>query len=130
VATRVGRAHGASAGPGIFGPLSLAVPGVSVLGAEQHIGTVETAPVEINIELGYGRCPFRYHPLSSNFAAAKPGTLAAVSWVTPSRADSEHPPSSVHQGQAYVTAIVNSAMKSAPTFNATRRCYGNNLATR
>ena len=28
------------------------------------------------------------------------------------RADSEHPPSSVHQGQAYVTAIINAAMES------------------
>jgi phospholipase C len=51
-------------------------------------------------------------PLSSYFAAAKAGALPAVSWVTPSRADSEHPPSSVHQGQAYVTAVINAAMKS------------------
>jgi phospholipase C len=51
-------------------------------------------------------------PLSSYFTAAKAGNLPAVSWVTPSRADSEHPPSSVHQGQAYVTAVINAAMES------------------
>jgi phospholipase C len=38
--------------------------------------------------------------------------LPAVSWVTPSQASSEHPPASVHQGQAYVTALINAAMKS------------------
>jgi phospholipase C len=51
-------------------------------------------------------------PLDSYFAAARSGTLPAVSWITPSQADSEHPPASVHQGQAYVTAVVNAAMKS------------------
>ncbi len=35
-----------------------------------------------------------------------------MSWIVPSQNDSEHPPGSVHQGQAYVTAIVNAAMKS------------------
>jgi phospholipase C len=57
-------------------------------------------------------------PLSSYFAAAAAGTLPAVSWVTPSQIDSEHPPASVHQGQAYVTAIVNAAMKS-PDWDST-----------
>jgi phospholipase C len=50
--------------------------------------------------------------LDSYFAAAKAGTLPSVSWVTPSQLDSEHPPSSIHQGQAYVTAVINAAMKS------------------
>ena len=57
-------------------------------------------------------------PLSDYFASAKAGTLPAVSWVTPSQADSEHPPASVHQGQAYVTAVVNAAMKS-PDWDST-----------
>ncbi|MGO8875187.1 MAG: alkaline phosphatase family protein [Acidimicrobiales bacterium] len=57
-------------------------------------------------------------PLNSYFAAAKAGTLPAVSWVTPSAADSEHPPASVHQGQAYVTAVINAAMKS-PDWDST-----------
>jgi phospholipase C len=50
--------------------------------------------------------------LSHYFQAAKAGTLPAVSWITPSAPDSEHPPASVHQGQAYVTAVINAAMKS------------------
>ncbi|MGH7918551.1 MAG: alkaline phosphatase family protein [Candidatus Dormibacteraceae bacterium] len=56
--------------------------------------------------------------LSSYFAAAKSGRLPSVSWVTPSQPDSEHPPASVHQGQAYVTSIVNAAMKS-PDWDST-----------
>jgi phospholipase C len=51
-------------------------------------------------------------------AAAKAGTLPAVSWITPSQPNSEHPPGSVHQGQAYVTALINAAMKS-PDWNST-----------
>ncbi len=51
-------------------------------------------------------------PLHAYFAAARSGTLPAVSWITPSNADSEHPPASVHQGQAYVTSVINAAMKS------------------
>jgi phospholipase C len=50
--------------------------------------------------------------LDSYFRAAKAGTLPAVSWITPSGNNSEHPPASVHQGQAYVTAVINAAMKS------------------
>jgi phospholipase C len=50
--------------------------------------------------------------------AARTGTLPSVSWVTPSEADSEHPPASVHQGQAYVTALINAAMKG-PEWNST-----------
>ena len=57
-------------------------------------------------------------PLDNYFAAAKAGTLPDVMWITPSQADSEHPPASVHQGQAYVTAIINAAMKS-PDWDST-----------
>jgi phospholipase C len=57
-------------------------------------------------------------PLPDYFAAAQAGTLPAVTWITPSQADSEHPPASVHQGQAYVTAIINAAMKS-PDWDST-----------
>jgi phospholipase C len=56
--------------------------------------------------------------LDAYFAAAKAGTLPAVSWVTPSQPDSEHPPASVHRGQAYVTSVINAAMKS-PDWNST-----------
>jgi phospholipase C len=51
-------------------------------------------------------------PLGAYLAAARAGTLPAVSWVTPSGANSEHPPASVHRGQAFVTAIINAAMES------------------
>ncbi len=57
-------------------------------------------------------------PLGSYLSAAKAGTLPAVSWIVPSGPDSEHPPASVHQGQAYVTALINAAMKS-PDWNST-----------
>ena len=57
-------------------------------------------------------------PLDSYFHAAATGTLPAVSWITPSGPDSEHPPASVHRGQAYVTALINAAMKS-PNWNST-----------
>src|SRR5579875_130463 len=56
--------------------------------------------------------------LPDYFSAAKGGTLPAVSWITPSQPDSEHPPASVHQGQAYTTAIINAAMKS-PDWDST-----------
>ena len=50
--------------------------------------------------------------------AAKKGTLPAVSWLVPSGANSDHPPASVHRGQAYVTALINAAMKS-PDWDST-----------
>ena len=56
--------------------------------------------------------------LTSYLTAARTGTLPAVSWVVPSQPDGEHPPASVHQGQAYVTALINAAMKS-PDWNST-----------
>jgi phospholipase C len=56
--------------------------------------------------------------LSRYFQAAKAGRLPAVSWITPSGPDSEHPPASVHKGQAYVTSVINAAMKS-PDWNST-----------
>ncbi|MDE3134229.1 MAG: phospholipase [Acidobacteriota bacterium] len=57
-------------------------------------------------------------PLDDYFAAAHAGTLPAVMWIAPSQADSEHPPASVHQGQAYVTALINAAMKG-PEWDST-----------
>jgi phospholipase C len=46
------------------------------------------------------------------YAAAKSGTLPSVSWVVPSEAVSEHPPSRVSAGQSYVTSLVNAVMHS------------------
>ena len=51
-------------------------------------------------------------PLDNFLEQARAGTLPSVSWVTPAQLDSEHPPGSVHQGQAYVTSIINAVMKS------------------
>jgi phospholipase C len=52
------------------------------------------------------------------YAAAKSGTLPAVSWVMPSGEVSEHPPSPVSYGQSYVTSVINAVMKS-PDWNST-----------
>lgn len=43
---------------------------------------------------------------------ARAGKLPQVSWVIPSSAVSEHPPSGVRAGMAYVTGLVNAVMKS------------------
>jgi phospholipase C len=52
------------------------------------------------------------------YAAAKAGTLPAVSWVVPSNAVSEHPPNRVSDGQSYVTSLVNAVMAS-PDWDST-----------
>jgi len=52
------------------------------------------------------------------YTAARNGTLPAVSWVVPSGAVSEHPPSRVSAGQSYVTSLVNAVMAS-PDWNST-----------
>ncbi len=46
------------------------------------------------------------------FAAAQVGELPAVSWVIPSGPNSEHPPSSIAQGQAWTTKVINAVMRS------------------
>ena len=56
--------------------------------------------------------------VQSFYQAAQTGTLPAVSWVVPSGAVSEHPPSSVSAGQSYVTSLVNAVMNS-PDWNST-----------
>src|SRR5215470_8016406 len=52
-------------------------------------------------------------PLSAYMRAARAGKLPSVCWLIPSGRNSEHPPASVHRGQAYVTAVINAAMRSA-----------------
>jgi phospholipase C len=51
-------------------------------------------------------------PLRDFFAAARAGTLPAVTWITPAQAVSEHPPALVSRGQTYVTSLVNAIMRS------------------
>jgi phospholipase C len=49
---------------------------------------------------------------------ARRGTLPAVSWIVPDQADSDHPPANIHNGQAYVTDLINSVM-SGPEWSST-----------
>ena len=52
-------------------------------------------------------------PISKFYRAARTGTLPAVTWITPSQATSEHPPSLVTAGQTYVTRVINAIMRSS-----------------
>jgi phospholipase C len=52
-------------------------------------------------------------PLSAYLRAARAGKLPSVCWLVPSGRNSEHPPASIHSGQAYATAVINAAMRSA-----------------
>jgi len=56
--------------------------------------------------------------VSKYYAAAKAGTLPAVSWVVPSGKVSEHPTAPVSDGQSYVTSLINAAM-NGPDWNST-----------
>jgi phospholipase C len=56
--------------------------------------------------------------VSSYFAAAKAGTLPAVSWIVPDWKHSDHPSASLQTGQAWVTRVVNAAMQS-PDWDST-----------
>ncbi|MDQ1379756.1 MAG: hypothetical protein QOJ71_475, partial [Actinomycetota bacterium] len=56
--------------------------------------------------------------ISKLFAAAKNGTLPAVSWVAPSGDVSEHAPFAISLGQSYVTSVVNAIM-SGPDWAST-----------
>jgi phospholipase C len=49
--------------------------------------------------------------ISQFLLAAQEGTLPAVSWVVPNNQVSEHPPSLVSAGQAFVTSLVNAVMQ-------------------
>jgi phospholipase C len=52
------------------------------------------------------------------YSAARGGTLPAVSWVTPNNRVSEHPPSSISEGQSYVTKLINAVMRG-PDWSST-----------
>ena len=56
--------------------------------------------------------------LSNFFAAAKSGTLPAVSWIDPNGKVSEHPTALVSAGQTYVTGLINAIMQS-PDWDST-----------
>jgi phospholipase C len=80
--------------PGIWNPL----PYFDTVRADGQLGNIQS--------------------ITSFYQAAKTGHLPAVSWVAPSGAVSEHPPSPVSFGQSYVTSLVNAAMKS-PDWSST-----------
>ncbi|HEX8992813.1 MAG TPA: alkaline phosphatase family protein [Anaerolineales bacterium] len=52
------------------------------------------------------------------YVAAKHGDLPAVSWIIPNSKVSEHPPASIHDGQAYVTGLINAVMQG-PDWDST-----------
>jgi phospholipase C len=57
-------------------------------------------------------------PLQDFYKEAQAGTLPAVSWITPAQAVSEHPPGLVSAGQAYVTGLIDTIMRS-PDWDST-----------
>jgi len=56
--------------------------------------------------------------LSNFYTAAEHGTLPAVSWIAPTQANSDHPPANLATGQAYVTNLINTIMRS-PDWDST-----------
>jgi phospholipase C len=83
-----------SSTPGIWNPL----PWFDTVKADHQLGNIQS--------------------VDRFYAAAKAGTLPAVSWVVPSGAVSEHPPAPVSDGQSYVTSLINAVMQS-PDWNST-----------
>ncbi len=80
--------------PGIWNPL----PYFSDVHEDEQVGNIES--------------------IEGFYNDAKAGTLPAVSWVIPSDKVSEHPPASIGVGQAYVTTLINSIMRS-PDWSST-----------
>ena len=74
--------------PSIWNPL----PRFTDVAQDQQVGNVQDA--------------------SNFFADARAGALPAVSWVVPDYAHSEHPDRSIAAGQAWVTRLINSVMRS------------------
>ncbi|HET7467618.1 MAG TPA: alkaline phosphatase family protein [Candidatus Dormibacteraeota bacterium] len=80
--------------PNIWNPL----PGFTDVRADGQLGNVVT--------------------IDKFYSDVKAGKLPAVSWIAPNDAVSEHPPSSVAAGQAYVTTLINAIM-SSPAWSST-----------
>jgi phospholipase C len=51
-------------------------------------------------------------PLPALFTALKKNTLPSISWIVPSDKVSDHPPALIRKGQAYVTGLIDSIMRS------------------
>ncbi|MCL4529333.1 MAG: phospholipase [Chloroflexi bacterium] len=56
--------------------------------------------------------------LDNFYTAAKNGTLPNVVWIAPNNHNSEHPPSSIADGQTYVTGLINAIMQG-PDWSST-----------
>ena len=80
--------------PGIWNPL----PAFNTVKQDGQLGNIQT--------------------VDKFFTAAKDGTLPQVSWIVPENAVSEHPPSKISAGQAYVTSLINAVMQG-PDWNST-----------
>jgi phospholipase C len=80
--------------PGIWNPL----PYFDTVKQDQQLGNIQS--------------------LSNFYAAAKTGTLPAVSWINPNGRVSEHPPALVSAGQTYVTGLINAIMRG-PDWSST-----------
>jgi phospholipase C len=80
--------------PGIWNPL----PYFDTVKQDQQLGNIQS--------------------LGDFYAAAKAGTLPAVSWINPNGRVSEHPPALISAGQTYVTGLINAIMRS-PNWNST-----------
>jgi phospholipase C len=80
--------------PGIWNPL----PAFDTVKNDNQVGNIQT--------------------LDKFIAAAKAGTLPAVSWIVPENSVSEHPPARISMGQAYVTGLINAIMQS-PNWDST-----------
>jgi phospholipase C len=57
-------------------------------------------------------------PHGDYFTAARNGTLPSVSWIVAGTGKSEHPPDSIRTGEAWVTRLVNAAMRG-PEWDST-----------
>jgi phospholipase C len=74
--------------PGIWNPL----PWFTTVQQDQQVRNVE--------------------PLRDLFTALANNTLPSISWIIPADKDSDHPPDLITNGQAYVTGLINSIMRS------------------
>jgi phospholipase C len=52
------------------------------------------------------------------YQAARSGQLPAVSWITPSQPNSEHPPALLSEGQAWTASLINAVMQG-PEWDST-----------
>jgi phospholipase C len=56
--------------------------------------------------------------VTNYYKDARTGTLPAISWITPSHANSEHPTALISDGQAWTTSLINAAMQG-PDWDST-----------